>query len=102
MPAIQQLPFERPVQEIEQRLAELERAVGDAGAGDEVRRLRRERAELIKKIYGNLEPWETVLVARHPDRPQSADYLDRPTDGRPDRSGRRSCRSGCGLRSVRT
>jgi acetyl-CoA carboxylase carboxyl transferase subunit alpha len=75
--AIQHLPFERPVQEIEQRLAELERAGGDSPqTGDEIRSLRRGRAELIKKLYGNLEPWETVLVARHPQRPQSADYLD--------------------------
>ncbi len=76
MPAIQQLPFERPVQEIEQRLAELERAAPEAGAAEEVRRLRRELAELIKRIYSNLEPWETVQVARHPDRPQTTDYLD--------------------------
>jgi acetyl-CoA carboxylase carboxyl transferase subunit alpha len=75
--AIQQLPFERPVQEIERHLADLERTP-DASpqTGDEIRRLRRERVELIKKIYSSLEPWETVLVARHPERPQAADYLD--------------------------
>ena len=62
---LQQLPFERPISEVEQRLAELERAGADSpAAGDEIRRLRRERADLIKKVYSNLEPWETVLVAR--------------------------------------
>jgi acetyl-CoA carboxylase carboxyl transferase subunit alpha len=74
---MQQLPFERPIAEVEQRLAALERSGADTpAAGDELRRLRRERADLIKKIYGNLEPWETVLVARHPERPQAADYLE--------------------------
>jgi acetyl-CoA carboxylase carboxyl transferase subunit alpha len=43
---------------------------------DEIRRLRRQRVDLIKQIYNNLKPWEQVEVARHPDRPMTADYLD--------------------------
>ena len=34
---------------------------------NELRRLLRELTELKKKIYGNLKPWETVSVARHPE-----------------------------------
>ncbi len=33
-------------------------------------------AELKKKIYANLQPWETVQVARHQERPKTSDYLD--------------------------
>ncbi|MCD4726041.1 MAG: acetyl-CoA carboxylase carboxyltransferase subunit alpha, partial [Pirellulales bacterium] len=42
----------------------------------EIRRLRRELVETSKRIYGNLKPWETVEVARHPDRPMTTDYLE--------------------------
>ena len=30
----------------------------------------------MRKKYSNLTPWETVLVARHPDRPQTMDYVE--------------------------
>jgi acetyl-CoA carboxylase carboxyl transferase subunit alpha len=32
--------------------------------------------ELKKKVFGQLKPWETVEVARHPDRPMTTDYLE--------------------------
>ena len=31
---------------------------------------------LKRKIYSNLTPWQTVLVSRHSDRPQTMDYVD--------------------------
>ena len=71
------LPFENDIHELEQILAKLE-----AGAGtgishlEEIRRIRRELASLKKKRYSNLTAWETVLVSRHPDRPQTMDYVD--------------------------
>jgi acetyl-CoA carboxylase carboxyl transferase subunit alpha len=30
----------------------------------------------MRKIYSNLTPWQTVEVARHPERPQTLDYID--------------------------
>ena len=45
-------------------------------AQEDVRRLKRELADTKKRIYGNLTPWETVQVARHPDRPMTTDYLE--------------------------
>ncbi len=70
------LEFERPIYELEARIAKLERS-GDSSpeAAEEVRRLRRELTELMRKIYGNLSSWQTVQVARHKDRPQTLDYL---------------------------
>src|SRR5574340_1814918 len=44
-------------------------------ARNEVRRLRRDLTDLKQKLYSNLKPWETVQVARHPDRPMTTDYL---------------------------
>ncbi|HVX14630.1 MAG TPA: acetyl-CoA carboxylase carboxyltransferase subunit alpha [Pirellulales bacterium] len=71
------LTFERPIYELEARLAKLE-AEGDGSqeAVEEIRRLRRELADVKKRVYGQLRPWETVQVARHDDRPRTADYLD--------------------------
>ena len=71
------LSFEKEIYEMEDRLANLE---GDANRpatnAEEIRRLRRELINLKRKIYGNLTPWQTVEVARHPDRPQTLDYID--------------------------
>src|SRR5205823_8405048 len=42
----------------------------------EVRRIKKELTKRIQKIYSNLSPWETVLVSRHPQRPQTVDYIN--------------------------
>jgi acetyl-CoA carboxylase carboxyl transferase subunit alpha len=77
MPPKNVLPFEKAIYALEDSLAQLEAgANGRVAAGDEVRRLRREVANLKRKIYSDLEPWQTVLVARHPERPQFLDYVD--------------------------
>lgn len=71
------LSFERPIYELEARLEKLERHAKDnPEIRGELQRLRKERVELIRSIYSNLKPWETVEVARHPDRPQTTDYLE--------------------------
>lgn len=71
------LAFEQPICELEARLAKLEASTDDSvESADEIRRLRRELADLTKKIYSQLEPWETVQVSRHPERPMTTDYLD--------------------------
>jgi acetyl-CoA carboxylase carboxyl transferase subunit alpha len=62
---------------MEDLLVQLEaRSSGQLGGGEEVRRLHRELANLKRKIYNDLQPWQTVLVSRHPERPQLLDYLD--------------------------
>jgi acetyl-CoA carboxylase carboxyl transferase subunit alpha len=43
---------------------------------EEIRRIRRELVTLKKHIYGNLNNWQTVLVARHRKRPQLLDYIE--------------------------
>jgi acetyl-CoA carboxylase carboxyl transferase subunit alpha len=74
--AQQRLPFERDIYEMEELLSRLESSSnGDLAASEELRRLRRELVALKRKIYSNLHPWETVLVSRHNDRPQTLDYL---------------------------
>src|SRR5476651_2258519 len=69
------LPFEKEIQELEASLARLEAATGQGGS-EEIRRIRRELTSLIRKIYNNLTAWDTVLVSRHNDRPQTVDYVN--------------------------
>jgi acetyl-CoA carboxylase carboxyl transferase subunit alpha len=70
------LPFEKPVFEMETRLSELESALAGKPISDEVRQLRRELDNLIRKVYANLSAWQTVQVARHQARPQTSDYIE--------------------------
>ena len=72
---LHRLPLERPIYEIHDRIAELEAAPVGSGDQEEIRRLRRQLVEVQKKVFGSLDPWQTVEVARHPDRPKTSDYL---------------------------
>lgn len=72
-----QLPFELPIYELESRLEQMEKtAVDSAEVRASVKRLRKELVELKRSIYQNLQPWETVQVSRHPNRPMTSDYLN--------------------------
>lgn len=77
MSSTYQLPFEKPIFELEARLNELE-ARGDnaLGMAETLRRLRKEIDELKRGIFAQLAPWQTIQVARHPLRPQTSDYLE--------------------------
>jgi acetyl-CoA carboxylase carboxyl transferase subunit alpha len=75
--APQWLPFEEEISKLEALLAALEAdAAGQGGSSEEIRRMRRELVNLKRKKYSSLSAWETILVARHPERPQTLDYLD--------------------------
>jgi acetyl-CoA carboxylase carboxyl transferase subunit alpha len=68
--------FEQPIYELHRRIAQLEKSQRTASIDDEIRRLRREAADLTEQIYSELTPWQTVQVARHKDRPHACDYLN--------------------------
>jgi acetyl-CoA carboxylase carboxyl transferase subunit alpha len=72
---LHRLPLEKPIYELEDRIASLESAPLGGQQQEELRRLRRELVEVQRKIFGDLDPWQTVEVARHPDRPKTSDYL---------------------------
>jgi acetyl-CoA carboxylase carboxyl transferase subunit alpha len=70
------LDFEQPILELEARRRALEQvAPRTPEQEEELRQLRRELAEKTQQIYANLTPWQIVQVARHKDRPYTADYL---------------------------
>jgi acetyl-CoA carboxylase carboxyl transferase subunit alpha len=62
---------------IERQIEELESSQAQTGRdyGDTIRAMRAELTNALKKTYSRLTPWETVLVARHPQRPLVNDYL---------------------------
>ena len=68
------LPFEQDIHELEQDLTRLEAATNLDG--EAVRHLRREIAAMRRTRYENLSAWDTVLVSRHPNRPQLLDYIE--------------------------
>jgi len=70
------LAFEQPIVDLENRLRELLQRQDDSPEREEeIRGVRRELARMMKDIYDNLSPWQTVQVARHKDRPHTSDYL---------------------------
>ncbi len=71
------LDFEKPIAELESKLAELRHlsSNGEVNIVSEVKRLQEKAEKLLKKSYQNLTPWQKVLVARHPGRPHTSDYI---------------------------
>jgi len=70
------LAFEQPIVDLENRLRELLQRQDDSPEREEeIRDVRRELARVMKDIYDDLSPWQTVQVARHKDRPHTSDYL---------------------------
>src|SRR5690242_2849009 len=71
------LQFEQPIYQLEEQIAALEQGEAKtAEVRDQIRALKRELADTTRTVYGQLDPWETVQVARHPDRPMLTDYLN--------------------------
>jgi len=76
------LDFEKPIAELETRVAEL-RETATAGSIDieaEVTRLETKAAKLLRDTYARLTPWQKAQVARHPERPHFKDYVAGLTD----------------------
>jgi len=64
------------VREIEKQIAELEQASDSEIAREEIERLRQQLAALRTKGDGPpKDPWDRVLLARHPQRPYTLDYF---------------------------
>jgi acetyl-CoA carboxylase carboxyl transferase subunit alpha len=77
-PAIS-LDFERPVVQLEAKIAELKELSGGVRAdlSEEIQRLERKAKKLQQEIFSDLSPWQIVQLARHPGRPYTLDYLGR-------------------------
>jgi len=71
------LEFEEKIADLDSQMNELRRLGSIKGIdySAEIRRLQRRQVTELKRIYSNLSAWQTVQVARHPDRPLLSDYL---------------------------
>ena len=69
------LDFEKPIQEFEEKIIKLQSLDNDSANVLELERLTNRRDKKIDEIYGNLNRWQRVLLARHPERPYSLDYV---------------------------
>ena len=71
------LEFEKPILELEEKLADLKRhsRANDLNFDTEVRRMEGKIEETKRVIYENLTAWQRVQIARHTARPYTLDYL---------------------------
>jgi acetyl-CoA carboxylase carboxyl transferase subunit alpha len=72
------LDFEQPIAELESKIEQL-RFVQDDSAVDiseEIGRLETKSQGLTRDIYAKLSPWQIALVARHPQRPYTLDFVE--------------------------
>ncbi|GAV23089.1 acetyl-CoA carboxylase carboxyltransferase subunit alpha [Carboxydothermus pertinax] len=70
--------FEKPLVELEQKILELKRFAEEKNidVSREIEMLAARAQELAKEIYQNLTPWQRVLIARHPERPNTRDFIN--------------------------
>jgi acetyl-CoA carboxylase carboxyl transferase subunit alpha len=73
------LDFEKPIAELESKIAELRHLPnsGDVDIAEEVMRLQDKVQKQLRATYAKLTPWQRVQVARHAERPHAQRYIDR-------------------------
>ncbi|MEX0824957.1 MAG: acetyl-CoA carboxylase carboxyltransferase subunit alpha [Pirellulaceae bacterium] len=70
------LEFERGIVDLENQIAALEKQTDHTPVTEEtIRDLRRQLIDELRKTYAELDPWQTVQVARHQNRPYTRDYI---------------------------
>jgi acetyl-CoA carboxylase carboxyl transferase subunit alpha len=71
------LDFEKPIAELEARVAELKEtaSAGEIDLDPEIGRLESKSSKLLRDTYSKLTPWQKAQVARHPERPHFKDYV---------------------------
>ena len=76
------LEFEKPVAQLEARIAELRSSAEDDSVdiASELSRLELKSAALLASTYASLTPWQKTQVARHPKRPHFRDYVEHTFD----------------------
>ena len=74
------LNFETEVKKLENELDQLKDPYNQEGLSEvdtlEISKVEKEISEKLEKIYSNLDPWQTALVARHEDRPKAKFFIE--------------------------
>ncbi|MEX2220636.1 MAG: acetyl-CoA carboxylase carboxyltransferase subunit alpha [Candidatus Rokuibacteriota bacterium] len=71
-----ELEFEKPLLELENRIAELRTAEDPLEARDEIAKIEERLARQQQRVYGNLTAWQRAQIARHPKRPHTLDLVN--------------------------
>ncbi|MGB3261394.1 acetyl-CoA carboxylase carboxyl transferase subunit alpha [Paenisporosarcina sp.] len=74
---VKTLPFEEPVIQLRDKITELKdfTSNADVDLSTEIQQLEDRLQKLETDIYDNMQPWDRVQVARHPERPTTLDYI---------------------------
>ena len=74
---LQFLDFEQPIAELEAKIEELKLVGDDADVNltEEIRRLEAKSKALTTSLFASLSSWQITLLARHPQRPYTLDYI---------------------------
>ncbi len=74
---VKALPFEEPIIQLQEKINEIKEytANADVDMSVEINKLEERLKKLEKETYENMEPWDRVQVARHPNRPTTRDYI---------------------------
>ena len=77
MPEEFMLDFEKPVIELEKKILSLKVSAEHSKIdfSSEISDLEEKKEKLKKEIYSSLTPWQKILLARHPNRPYTLDYV---------------------------
>ena len=72
------LEFEKPLKILDDIISSYEAKAGDLSKEDQGSLIekKKERSELMNSIYSNLNRWQRIQLARHPQRPYSLDYIN--------------------------
>jgi acetyl-CoA carboxylase carboxyl transferase subunit alpha len=69
------LDFEKPIAELEEKLAEMRKVSDSLHIEDEIKIIEQKVLDLKQSVYKNLTRWQRVQLARHPERPYTLDYI---------------------------
>jgi acetyl-CoA carboxylase carboxyl transferase subunit alpha len=72
----EELEFEKPILELENRIAELRASEDSVAARDEIARLEERLARQQQRVYSSLTAWQRTQIARHPKRPHTLDLVN--------------------------
>ena len=67
--------FEEPILKLRRQIEELSALEAEPARLAEIAELQRKLTKVSSEIYSGLTPWQKTLVARHPQRPYTLDYI---------------------------
>lgn len=76
---MQELEFEKPIRDLEEKLEKAKEAARQEGKGvktDTIKDLEQKIEDLKQELYNDLTGWQKVQISRHPRRPYTLDYIN--------------------------